>query len=220
MFTGIVEAVGQIASVASRADDVRMTVVSDKLNFGDVKLGDSIAINGVCLTVVALQGQGFDADVSGETLSCTTFSELVAGHSVNLEKALLPTTRIGGHLVSGHVDGIATVSACRDEGNSRRIDFTVPEALSRYIVSKGSICIDGVSLTVNEVTGNHFSVNIIPHTQEQTIINQYQTGHRVNIEVDIIARYLERMLGSADATLAIDSSLLQRTGFGPSSENS
>jgi len=219
MFTGIVEAVGQIASVASRADDVRLTVVSDSLDINDVKLGDSIAINGVCLTVVALQGRGFDADVSGETLSCTTFSELAAGHSVNLEKALLPTTRLGGHLVSGHVDGIATVSAGRDEGRSRRIDFTVPESLSRYIAAKGSVCIDGVSLTVNEVTGNNFSVNIIPHTQEQTIIDQYQAGSRVNLEVDIIARYLERMLGSDSAASAIDASLLQRAGFGHSSED-
>lgn len=213
MFTGIVQAVGQIAAVAARGDDIRMTVVSDTLGFADVKLGDSIAINGVCLTVVALQGKGFDADVSGETLSCTTFAELAAGNSVNLEKALLPTTRLGGHLVSGHVDGIAEVSTCRDDGRSQRIDFTVPEALARYIAAKGSVCVDGVSLTVNEVSGNSFSVNIIPHTQEQTITNQYQPGTRVNIEVDIIARYLERLLGSGASDSAIDQSLLRRAGF-------
>jgi riboflavin synthase len=213
MFTGIVEAVGQIASVASRADDVCLTIVSDSLDFSDVKPGDSIAINGVCLTVVALQGMGFDVDVSAETLSCTNIGALAAGHSVNLEKALLPTTRLGGHLVSGHVDGIAVVSACHDEGSSRRIDFTLPEKLSRYIAVKGSVCIDGVSLTVNEVQGNVFSVNIIPHTRGQTVVDLYQPGSRVNLEVDLIARYLERLLGTSDSESAVDAALLQRAGF-------
>ena len=219
MFTGIVQAVGQIASVASRAEDVRLTVVSDSLDFSDVSPGDSIAVNGVCLTVVELQGKGFDTDVSAETLSCTTFSDLAAGNSVNLEKALLPTTRLGGHLVSGHVDGIATVTASREEGRSRRIEFTLPAALSRYIAAKGSVCIDGVSLTVNDVSGNTFSVNIIPHTQQQTIINHYQPGSHANIEVDIIARYLERLLGTAGEKDAIDQSLLQRTGFSSPAED-
>jgi riboflavin synthase len=219
MFTGIIQAVGQIAAVAARADDMRLTVVSETFDISDVNPGDSIAINGVCLTVVELQSKGFEADVSAETLSCTTFSDLAAGDSVNLEKALLPTTRLGGHLVSGHVDGIATVTGCRDVGQSRRIDFSVPAVLSRYIAVKGSVCIDGVSLTVNEVKGHSFSVNIIPHTQQQTISNQYQSGSRANIEVDIIARYLERLLGVGSDGSVIDLALLQRTGFSGSAED-
>lgn len=216
MFTGIVEAVGQIASLASLEVDVRLTIGSDELDFSDIKVGDSIAINGVCLTVVRLQPESFDVDVSPETLSCTTFDELVAGCSVNLEKALLPTTRLGGHLVSGHVDGVAKVSASRQEGRFQQIDFTVPADLSRFIAAKGSVCIDGVSLTVNKVSGQQFSVNIIPHTQEQTITSHYQLGSRVNIEVDIISRYLERLLSDVnevDSSTSIDESLLKRTGF-------
>lgn len=223
MFTGIIQAVGRIATRASLEGDVRLTIVSDGLDFSDVKSGDSIAVNGVCLTVVALQGKGFDVDVSTETLSCTTFEHLAAGCSVNLEKALLPTTRLSGHLVSGHVDGVARVSACADEGRSQRIDFTLSDDLSRYIASKGSVCVDGVSLTVNEVSGNHFSVNIIPHTQEQTIFQHYHPGTQVNIEVDIIARYLERLI-TAEApdktSPVIDSALLQRAGFIPAPDES
>lgn len=213
MFTGIIQAVGQIASVASRAEGIRITVVSDTLDFTDVSAGDSIAVNGVCLTVVGLLDRGFETDVSAETLSCTTIGEQAAGNSVNLEKALLPTTRMGGHLVSGHVDGVATVYACRDVGESRLIEFTLPASLQRYIATKGSVCIDGVSLTVNTVSGNRFSVNIIPHTRQQTIIEHYHPGSHVNIEVDIIARYLERLLTSGDDSNTITESLLQRTGF-------
>jgi len=213
MFTGIIQAVGQIASVASRAEDIRLTVVSDSLDFSDVSPGDSITVNGVCLTVVKLLDKGFETDVSAETLSCTTIRDLAAGNSVNLEKALLPTTRMGGHLVSGHVDGIATVTSCRDEGESRRLDLAVPATLQRYIAAKGSVCIDGVSLTVNTVSDKTFSVNIIPHTRQQTIIDHYNPGSHVNIEVDIIARYLERLLAAGSGGENISQALLQRTGF-------
>jgi len=213
MFTGIVEAVGQIASLTTRGKDLRMRVMSDDLDLADVKNGDSIAINGVCLTAVGLQQKSFDADVSTETLGCTTLGNLTVGDPVNLEKALLPTTRLGGHLVSGHVDAIAMVTDCRDDGRSVRITIEVPVELIRYLAAKGSVCVDGVSLTINDVHERCFSVNIIPHTQEQTIINHYRSGTRVNIEVDIIARYLERLLaGGADAG-TVDRDLLARTGF-------
>lgn len=213
MFTGIVEAVGQVATLTSRGNDLRMAIVSDDLDMADVKAGDSIAINGVCLTVIGLQKSGFDVDVSAETLACTTIGDLAAGAAVNLEKALLPTTRLGGHLVSGHVDAVAVVSDCRDDGRSRRISIEVSTELSHYLVAKGSVCVDGVSLTVNDVCGNRFSVNIIPHTQQQTIIAQYRPGTRVNIEVDVIARYLERLLNERDHATGIDLDLLRRSGF-------
>ena len=213
MFTGIIEAVGQVTTLMARGNDLRMSVASDDLDMADVKPGDSIAINGVCLTVVGVQQSGFDVDVSTETMACTTFGDLAAGDRVNLEKALLPTTRLGGHLVSGHVDAVAVVSNCHDDGRSRRIAIEVPGELSRYLAVKGSVCIDGVSLTVNEVQGCRFGVNIIPHTQQQTIIDQYRPGTRVNIEVDIIARYLERLLNDGDNKTGIDRDLLRRTGF-------
>ncbi len=213
MFTGIIEATGNIESMTAMGNDLRMAIVSKSLDLDDVQLGDSIAINGVCLTVTSLHRAGFDVDVSTETLRCTTLSILVAGAQVNLEKALLPTTRLGGHLVSGHVDGIAMVVACREEGRSQRIDFELPENLARYIAAKGSVCIDGVSLTINTVNGCLFSVNIIPHTQEKTVINQYGIGDRVNIEVDIIARYLERLLDLSGSGKTIDMAMLERSGF-------
>jgi len=213
MFTGIVEAVGQIASVASTGKDLRLTISSDTLSLTDVSPGDSIAINGVCLTVINLLKTGFDVDVSSETLVCTTLDTLAAGSFVNLEKALLPTTRLGGHLVSGHVDGVATVVASCVDGRSQRIDFEVTAELARYLAAKGSVCVDGVSLTINAVNSAVFSVNIIPHTQEQTIINAYRLGTRVNIEVDIIARYLERLLGITENQTAIDIDVLKSSGF-------
>jgi riboflavin synthase len=214
MFTGIVETVGQVASLASRGQDLQMAIVSDDLDLTDVKSGDSIAINGVCLTVVGLQQKGFDVDVSAETLSCTTFTDLAAGAPVNLEKALLPTTRLGGHLVSGHVDAIACVTDCHDDGRSLRLTIETPAELTRYLAAKGSVCVDGVSLTINTVQEHCFTVNIIPHTRESTIIGHYRPGTRVNIEVDIIARYLERLLlGDNGAITAVDRELLRRTGF-------
>jgi len=194
MFTGIIEAKGEIQSLAPRGGDVALTVLTGALDLGDVQLGDSIAVNGVCLTVTSLPGRGFTADVSGETLALTSLGALKAGSKVNLEKALTPTTRLGGHLVSGHVDGVGTVRNLRPDARSTRIDIEAPAALARYIAQKGSITVDGVSLTVNSVSGAVFSLNIIPHTQDMTTIGTWQAGTRVNLEVDIIARYLERLL--------------------------
>src|SRR5690606_14955381 len=194
MFTGIIEAKGEIQSLAPRGGDVALTVLTGALDMSDVQLGDSIAVNGVCLTVTSLPGRGFTADVSGETLALTSLGTLKAGSVVNLEKALTPTTRLGGHLVSGHVDGVGTVRNLRPDARSTRIDIEAPAALARYIAQKGSITVDGVSLTVNSVSGAVFSLNIIPHTQDMTTIGTWQAGTRVNLEVDIIARYLERLL--------------------------
>ncbi|OOG25204.1 riboflavin synthase [Thioalkalivibrio denitrificans] len=194
MFTGIIQAVGEIAAIEPRGGDSRLRVRTGKLDLSDVRLGDSIAVNGVCLTAVDLPGDGFAADVSGETLSLTTLGALKSGDPVNLEKALMPTTRLGGHLVSGHVDGVGEVLAMRDDGRSVRYDMRAPEGLARYIAPKGSICVDGVSLTVNSVDGAVFSVNIVPHTRQETTFSTYRVGTRINLEVDLIARYLERLL--------------------------
>ena len=194
MFTGIIQAVGEIAAVELRGGDSRLRMRTGKLDLSDARLGDSIAVNGVCLTAVELPGDGFAADVSGETLSLTTLGALNTGDPVNLEQALTPTTRLGGHLVSGHVDGVGEVLAMRDDGRSVRYDMRAPEGLARYIAPKGSICVDGVSLTVNSVNGAVFSVNIVPHTRQETTFSTYRVGTRINLEVDLIARYLERLL--------------------------
>lgn len=191
MFTGIIAAVGKILTVESRGDDSRYTIDTATLDISDVKIGDSISVNGACLTVVELQKSGFSTDVSSETLSVTTLGKLQSGDSVNLEKALMLSDRLGGHLVSGHVDGVGSVQAFHGDARSIRYVFQVPGELMRYICKKGSICIDGVSLTVNEVDADTFGVNIIPHTMDQTIFPTYQNSTRVNLEVDLIARYLE-----------------------------
>ena len=194
MFTGIIQAVGEVRALRPTGGDLRLEIATGSLPMADVQLGDSIAVNGVCLTAVALSADGFAADVSRETLSCTSLKIVKPGSPVNLEKALLPTTRLGGHLVSGHVDGLAEVVERYEEARSWRLKMRVPDALARYIAPKGSICVDGVSLTVNDVEGAIFGVNIVPHTWEQTVIAHYQVGTPVNIEVDVIARYLERLL--------------------------
>jgi riboflavin synthase len=194
MFTGIIEAVGRIEAIEPKGVDSRLQIASGRLDLSDVAIGDSIAVSGVCLTVVQRSDRGFWADVSGETLSKTVLGQLARGAKVNLEKALTPTTRLGGHLVSGHVDGVGQVVERFDEGRSVRFRFRAPEDITRYIAPKGSICIDGVSLTVNEVDGFVFGVNIVPHTLEETTIDAYLAGTHVNLEVDIIARYLERLL--------------------------
>ena len=195
MFTGIIEAQGHVAALTPSGGDVTLRIHSDELDFGDVKLGDSIAVNGVCLTVTALAGgDSFSADVSGETLSLTSLKQLKSGSRVNLEKAMTPSTRMGGHLVSGHVDGLGTVKAMTPDARSVRIDIQAPAELARYIAQKGSITVDGISLTVNSVDGALFSLNIIPHTQDVTTIQDWKPGTPVNLEVDIIARYLERLL--------------------------
>jgi len=194
MFTGIIESIGTIRALSPKGGDVRVYVQTGKLDLGDVKLGDSIAVNGVCLTAVELPGDGFWADVSRETLACSAFIDLKIGSRVNLEKALTPTTRLGGHLVSGHVDGVGEI--VKREDNARAIQFTVraPRELAKYIALKGSITVDGTSLTVNAVNGAEFELTIVPHTLVETIMADYQSGRRVNLEVDLLARYLERLL--------------------------
>ena len=194
MFTGIIEAIGSIRAMTPKGGDVRVYVATGKLDLGDVKLGDSIAVNGTCLTVVELPGDGFWADVSRETITRTAFVDLKVGSRVNLEKALTPTTRLGGHLVSGHVDGVGEIVSRAD--NARAIQFRVraPRELAKYIALKGSITVDGVSLTVNAVDGAEFELTIVPHTLQETIMADYQAGRRVNLEVDLLARYLERLL--------------------------
>jgi riboflavin synthase len=194
VFTGIIEAVGRIAKLEPKGTDMRALIETGKLDLSDVKLGDSIAVNGVCLTAVGLPGQGFWADVSGETLARTNFGGFKVGDQVNLEKALTPTTRLGGHLVSGHVDGVGEVIERYDDGRSVRFRICVPDELAKYIAEKGSICVDGISLTVNAVDGAVFDLNIVPHTLQETTMNGFQPGTKVHLEVDIIARYLERML--------------------------
>jgi len=217
VFTGIVESVGKIAAVQSKGQDRRVTVDAGSLNLSDVQLGDSIAVNGICLTVVALPGNSFVADVSAETLQRSTFSQLQTGSPVNLEKAFTPTTRLGGHLVSGHVDGIGEIIERRDEGRSVRFRIKAPDALARYIALKGSITVDGISLTVNSVDGADFELNLVPHTLQQTTMAGYAVGRQVNLEVDLIARYLERlMLGEAAAIPAsggISKAFLAEHGF-------
>ena len=194
MFTGIIEALGTVDSLQLRGGEWRLSVHSSALDFSDVVLGDSIAVNGVCLTVTRLTHQMFDADVSNESMQLPTLHSLGKGSRVNLEKALTPVKRLGGHIVSGHVDGVGELLERRPDGGSIRMDFRAPDALAKYIAQKGSICIDGTSLTVNTVKGATFSINVIPHTQAQTIIQDYRSGQKVNLEVDLISRYLERLM--------------------------
>ena len=194
MFTGIVQAVGKVAALTPQGGDLRISIDTGSLSMENVKIGDSICVSGCCLTVIGKRAHGFDADASKETLSLTTLGELKPGSPVNLETALTLATPLGGHLVSGHVDGLGTVRARREEARSVRFDIEVPAALGRYVVHKGSVCVDGVSLTVNALRDNVFDVNIIPHTMSHTIFGQYQPGSRVNLEVDVVARYVERLL--------------------------
>ena len=202
MFTGIIQSVGQIAQIQPKGEDTRLYIQTAKLDLDDVQLGDSIAVNGVCLTAVELPGDGFWADVSGETLANTTLAKLQQGSPVNLEKALTPTTRLGGHLVSGHVDGVGEVALREPAGRSEHFQIKAPESLAHYIAKKGSVCVDGISLTVNDVSGSVFDLNIVPHTLQETIMDKYQVGTRVNLEVDIIARYLERLLTGNTSEMA------------------
>jgi riboflavin synthase len=195
VFAGIVTAMGRIASAEPRGDGVRLRIEAPDLGMEDVGLGDSIAVQGVCLTVVARQESGFEADVSRATLSVT--HGLEAGREVNLEKSLRLSDRIGGHLVAGHVDGIATVAACDDLGGSHRLAIEVAAGLARYIARKASVTIDGASLTVNEVQGSRFEVNVIPHTRAVTTLRHLRAGSKVNIEVDLLARYVERLMDAS-----------------------
>ncbi|MCK4864344.1 MAG: riboflavin synthase [Gammaproteobacteria bacterium] len=217
MFTGIIQSIGEVAVIEMKGDDARVRILTNTLDLGDVQPGDSIAVNGVCLTAVELPGDGFWADVSGETLSCTTFKSLMIGTKVNLEKALTPTTRLGGHLVSGHVDGIGKVVERFDDGRSVRFHIQTPDEMAKYIAEKGSVCVGGISLTVNAVKGAIFELNIVPHTLQETTMGQFKVGTEVNLEVDIIARYLERLiLGDKAAEVShsgISKAMLAENGF-------
>jgi riboflavin synthase len=215
MFTGIIQAVGKIKQLRTLGGDARLTVDTGTLDLADTKIGDSIAVSGVCLTPVELGKSEFAADVSAETLSRTTLGGLTPGDLVNLEKALTPTTHLGGHMVSGHVDGVGEVLSRESEARSSRFRIRVPVGLARYIAEKGSICVDGVSLTVNAVEDDAFNVNIVPHTMNHTSMSSYRTGTRVNIEVDVVARYLERLLTAStdDPGSGIDLALLKQKGF-------
>lgn len=193
MFTGIVQDVGRIAAIERRGGDVRLRVGVDRLSLESCRDGDSVAVGGVCLTVLEVGPRGFAADVSVETLTHTTLGEAAVGDPVNLEPALRAGDALGGHLVSGHVDGIGRVVALEGDARSVRVTFEVPHALSKYVARKGSIAIDGVSLTINEVDGDRFGVNLIPHTQQVTTLGELRPGRRVNVEVDQVARYVERL---------------------------
>lgn len=216
MFTGIIAAIGKITNIERKGGDCRLTINTGKLPLADAQLGDSIAVNGVCLTAVELGKQYFCADVSNETLSRTCLKTAAVGTPVNLELALTPTTRMGGHIVSGHVDGLGELVEQKPDARSIRLSFKVPDELAKYIAEKGSICINGISLTVNTVNGAVFNVNIVPHTLKETTLADIKVGDKVNLEVDLLARYLERLLqGETAAKPAsnITESLLRDSGF-------
>lgn len=206
---------GTLQGAENRGGDQRFHIGVGKLDMSDVALGDSIAVNGVCLTVVELETAAFFADVSVETLACTTLGQLPPGAPLNLEKALLPTTRLGGHLVSGHVDGVGEIISIESDARSVRVQVQAPANLAAYIAAKGSICLDGISLTVNRVAGRVFDLNIVPHTLQETNLDSVGVGGRVNLEVDVIARYLERMLTAGHTTEkeGITPILLAEAGF-------
>jgi len=194
MFTGIIQDVGRIEARVARGGDERLTVAVERMELGHTTLGDSICVQGVCLTVVAFTARTFDADVSRETLSLTALGDLHPGASVNLEPALRAGDPLGGHLVSGHVDGVGQVTGLAEDARSRRVTVAAPAELARYIARKGSIAVDGVSLTVNAVTEREFEVSLIPHTLTVTTLGQLAVGTRVNLEIDPLARYVERLL--------------------------
>jgi riboflavin synthase len=197
MFTGIVQGVGTVRAIEARGGDITVVFDTAGVSLTDVELGGSVAVSGVCLTATGFYASSFTADVSRETLSLTTLGDAIVGSRVNLEKALLAGQALGGHYVTGHVDGVGRLVARHDDGRSVRMEFQVPPELARYVARKGSICIDGVSLTVNGASGDRFDVNLVPHTLEVTTLGGLQSGDRVNLEVDIIARYVERMMHPA-----------------------
>ncbi len=216
MFTGIIESLGHIESIEEKGGDARFWIQTGKMDMHGVQLGDSIAMNGVCLTVIELRDAAYCADVSGETLSLTSLKQLQAGSRVNLEKALTLQTRLGGHMVSGHVDGLGKVIDRYDDGRSVRFVIGAPKNLAKYIAVKGSITVDGVSLTVNKLDACQFELNIVPHTLQETIMGDYQAGSEVNLEVDLVARYLERLMLGDDAAKSskdISLNLLSENGF-------
>lgn len=193
MFTGIIESVGQVKSLQNVGGDIRLTVGTD-IDMSDVHLGDSIATNGICLTVTAWGDHWYSADVSRESLDRTTLGRWKVGQPLNIEKAMLPTTRFGGHIVSGHVDAIGEITLMRHDARSLYFEVTAPKEIAKYLAEKGSITVDGISLTINHLNGCVLSLNLIPHTAERTNISTWQVGTAVNLEVDILARYMERLL--------------------------
>ncbi|QTH63849.1 riboflavin synthase [Psychrosphaera ytuae] len=213
MFTGIIEATGHLSNITRLGDDYQVEVTSTELDFSDVHLGDSIATNGVCLTVVSFTEQSFKADVSLETINNTGFKHYAAGQTVNLEKAMLPTTRFGGHMVSGHVDAVSHVQSVYDNGRAKDVWISVPAELQKYFVKKGSVTVDGISLTVNDVTDGQIKLTIVPHTFAQTTLAKVRTGDAVNLEVDIIARYVENFVSQNSGSSGVDMSLLARSGY-------
>ena len=215
MFTGIIEAVGKIEARSQEKGEWRLKFFTGDLDLSDVKIGDSIAVSGCCLTVVEKHATAFLADVSNETMRCTALGTLEIGSAVNLEKAMLATDRFGGHIVSGHVDGVGRLIKIENEGQSIKMTFKIPSNLSKYVAARGSICVDGTSLTVNEAKDDYFAVNLIPHTQDETISGNYEIGDSVNLEVDLIARYLERMNeGLNNKAHEITTGYLKENGFG------
>lgn len=212
MFTGIIQAKGRIAALERRGGDVRLSVRSEGLPFASYDVGESIAVNGVCLTAVALHDDGFDTDVSVETLDVTSLGGLGVGDSVNLEPSLSLGDRLGGHLVSGHVDCLGTVTSRKADARSIRFTVEIPEEFARYVARKGSVTVDGVSLTVNDVSATSFEFNVIPHTAEVTISGDYAVGTTVNVEVDLLARYIERLLAKDGEGLSME--FLKEHGYG------
>ncbi len=204
MFTGIIKARGRITAMDQQDGDVRLTVRSSDLPWSDYDLGESIAVNGVCLTAVAFHDDGFDTDVSVETLEVTGLGNLDVGAAVNLEPAISLGERLGGHLVSGHVDCTGTVTSRTADARSTRLVIEFPEKYARYVAKKGSVCVDGVSLTINEVSESTFELNIIPHTADVTIIDDYEVGTIVNVEVDLLARYIERLLSKDGENISLE----------------
>lgn len=213
MFTGIIKAIGTIERIEPQGGDLRLTIISSKVPWQEFAVGESIAVNGVCLTATGYTNSGFTTDVSVETMNVTSLKNLAAGSKVNLEPSVSLGERLGGHLVSGHVDCVASIKARDTDARSVKLDIEVPPEYRRYIARKGSVCVDGVSLTVNAVSANTFSVNIIPHTAAETIIGDYQAGTTVNIEVDLLARYLERLL-ETDNDSGITKDFLRAHGYG------
>ena len=194
MFTGIIQAIGNISKIDSNGPDSRIVFKAGRMKLDDVKIGDSISVNGVCLSITEKTKDSFSSDLSSETLSLTTFIEMRANSKVNLEKAMSFSSRVNGHLIAGHVDGVGVIKEMKNDGRSILILIEFPEELDKYISKKGSIAVDGVSLTINGTKENTFSINIIPHTLSGSIISEYNIGTKVNIEVDLIARYLEKLV--------------------------
>lgn len=217
MFTGIVEAVGTLTAITPKGEDITVTVEAGKLDMSDVNLGDSIATNGVCLTVIEFNSHSYSADLSLETLNKTGFTHYQVGDKVNLEKAMLPTTRFGGHIVSGHVDGVGEIVERQQVGRAIEFWVSMPEELTKYIAEKGSITVDGISLTVNALRKDAFKLTIVPHTSSETTIDSFHVGRKVNLEVDVLARYMERLLTVNQASTQPESKItmefLQQNGF-------